>query len=87
MALEDSFMAIAKLQKPDQDVVVMCDRGLMDGSAFMTPKNWQTMLNELHITDMSTLCNERYDAIIHMMSAAKDAEEHYARDIPGQPRH
>lgn len=36
---------------------------------------------------MTSLCNSRYDAIIHMMSAAKDAEEHYARDIPGQPRH
>lgn len=36
IALEDSFIAIAKMSDSINDIVVLCDRGLMDGSAYVT---------------------------------------------------
>lgn len=37
VALEDSFIDIARIGIQDGgDVVVLCDRGLMDGSAYVT---------------------------------------------------
>ena len=40
IALEDNFTEIAKLTDSRKQVVVLCDRGLMDGSAFMSKSNW-----------------------------------------------
>ena len=36
---QDSFIEIAKLSK-GSDVVILCDRGLMDGSAYVSRSGW-----------------------------------------------
>jgi hypothetical protein len=36
IALEDVFIEIAKMCDSFTDIVVICDRGLMDGSAYVT---------------------------------------------------
>lgn len=44
VALEDSFIEIGKLaahgQSPQHDIVVLIDRGLMDGSAYVSKTQW-----------------------------------------------
>jgi len=39
IALEDSFMEIAQMIT-DKEVVVLVDRGLLDGSAYVSKENW-----------------------------------------------
>ena len=73
LALEDQFMRLAEVcTKP---VLIVCDRGTMDISAYIKPEEWDeitrmagTNNNELH---------ERYDAVLHLVSAADGAEQYY----------
>mmetsp|Transcript_21736 Transcript_21736/g.21446 ORF Transcript_21736/g.21446 Transcript_21736/m.21446 type:complete len:326 (+) Transcript_21736:565-1542(+) len=55
------------------------DRGVMDGSAYTSPKIWKAILNE---TDWTTiqLRDRRYDAVIHLVTAADGAEEFYGKN-------
>jgi hypothetical protein len=44
MALEDAFYEIAK--SSGKPCVIMCDRGVMDCSAYMTKEQWETLLDD-----------------------------------------
>ena len=45
MNLEDNFTNLAKNEnKPS---VILCDRGLMDGSAYVSDELWQTVMDEI----------------------------------------
>jgi CYTH domain-containing protein/predicted ATPase len=88
--LENRFINIAK--STGKKSVVICDRGMMDGSAFVTPHQWAAILDENHWTVVD-LRDRRYDAVIHIMTAAEGAEKHYntlnnpvRTETPGQAR-
>lgn len=73
LALEDSFMRMAEVcTKP---TLIVCDRGTMDISAYMTPEMWEDITSKSN-TNSSEL-RSRYDAILHMVSAADGAEQYY----------
>lgn len=42
MQLEDSFMNYAK--STGQDSIILCDRGVMDGSAYVSREYWLELL-------------------------------------------
>ena len=67
-------MELAVLAK--QEAVILTDRGLMDGSAYMKPECWQTLMDEKGWSEV-TLRDRRYDAVIHLVTAANGAEEFY----------
>jgi predicted ATPase len=75
IALEEGFERIARAKgKP---AVLLCDRGLMDGSAYMDPSQWAQMLAGMQLDTMA--CREgRYDAVFHLVTAAIGAEAHYS---------
>ena len=74
MALEDKFMRMA--QECEEPTLVVCDRGVMDISAYMTAEMWEQITGELGVTT-SELRDSRYDAVLHLVSAADGAEEFY----------
>jgi hypothetical protein len=87
MVLEDTFIEIALNNERERreiaaegkefrGTVILCDRGVMDGSAYAEPNVWQALLDE---TAWSTiqLRDRRYEAVIHLVSAADGAEEFY----------
>lgn len=77
MNLEDIFTDIAHSNcKPGGTTVVLCDRGVMDGSAYIEPELWQAMLDE-NSWNVVHLRDGRYEAVIHMVTAAQGAEEYY----------
>lgn len=47
VALEDSFIDIAKLSDKGSDVVILIDRGLMDGSAYVSRGQWQALMDDM----------------------------------------
>ncbi|MCR5077799.1 MAG: AAA family ATPase [Prevotella sp.] len=73
LALEDKFTRMA--QTLDTPTIIVCDRGTMDISAYMKPEMWQ------EITAGVGTCSEklraRYDAVLHLVSAADGAEQFY----------
>lgn len=71
--LEDRFMKMAN--QVEQPAVIICDRGAMDISAYMKPDMW-AVITKMVGTDTPTLLN-RYDAVLHLVSAADGAEEFY----------
>eukprot|EP01017_Pseudomicrothorax_dubius_P004048 TRINITY_DN1072_c0_g1_i1.p2 TRINITY_DN1072_c0_g1~~TRINITY_DN1072_c0_g1_i1.p2 ORF type:complete len:494 (+),score=140.30 TRINITY_DN1072_c0_g1_i1:36-1484(+) len=74
MNMEDYFVDLAILN--GQPAVVLCDRGVMDPSAYMTPEQFQALLDEQGWNKVS-LRDRRYDLVIHMVTAADGAEEYY----------
>ena len=70
LALEDSFMRMAETcQKP---VLIVCDRGTLDISAYISPEMWNDITAKTG-NDTNSL-RSRYDAVLHMVSAADGAE-------------
>ena len=74
MQLEDSVERI--LRARGRPAVMMCDRGTMDGAAYMDRDNWLALLKERGTTE-TEIRDNRYNAVFHMVSAADGAEEHY----------
>jgi AAA domain len=74
MALEDNFLRIASAAS--RPSVLLCDRGAMDGRAYMSAEQWRAMLAE-NMWDPVTLRDERYDLVIHMVTAADGALAFY----------
>lgn len=73
--LEKMFTKQAKLTgKPS---VILCDRGAMDGSAFIAPEMWQAIMDE-NGWSLVGLRDKHYDAVIHLVSAAVGAVEYYS---------
>ena len=73
LALEDSFMRLAEVcTKP---TLIVCDRGTMDISAYMTPEMWEDITSRANTN--SNMLRERYDAVLHLVSAADGAEQYY----------
>jgi predicted ATPase len=73
LALEDSFFDIARAA--DRPAVVFCDRGALDYAAYMPTAAWQALLDERGWTPVGLY--NRYDAVIHLVTAAIGAEAAY----------
>ena len=72
--MEDVFAEVAKgLGKPH---LLICDRGTMDGRSYLSEPQWLQMLDELGVLP-ERLRDRRYDAIVHLVTAADGAEAFY----------
>lgn len=74
LMMEDSICSIAS--RCGQPALVVCDRGAMDLRAYMTREMWQRILDGLGTAPVE-LRDARYDAVVHMATAAKGAEKYY----------
>lgn len=74
MRVENTFHDLAASRK--KDVLLICDRGVMDGSTYLPHEDWEDMKrgNDWHEVDLR---DNRYNQIIHMVSAASGAEAFY----------
>lgn len=74
LSLEDSLERVLKARgKP---AVLLCDRGPMDGKAYLTDEKWRKILNERGETE-ADLRDTRYNAVFHMVTAADGASAFY----------
>ncbi len=73
IALEDKFLQMAKSVK--QPVLIVCDRGTMDISAYMNPVLWNQIISDIKMNN--EMLRSRYDAVLHLVSAADGAEQFY----------
>ena len=77
LELEDHFAKMAaQCSKP---VLIVCDRGTMDISAYVSPEIWEALTEEMG-TNTVKLRDARYEAILHMVTAAAGAEQFYTNE-------
>lgn len=75
--IENTYFELAKSCK--RNCLIICDRGVMDASAYIDADKWELMKtsngwNEIDVRD------NRYNQIVHMVSAAVGAEQFYSTE-------
>lgn len=58
-----------------EKVLIVCDRGCLDNKAYMTDDDFTVILNDLNQNEVEL--RDSYDAVFHLVTAAKGAEEFY----------
>ena len=77
MTLEDSMTNFARATK--QKSILICDRGIMDGSGYVDKATWMKVLESVNL-DIFQAREGRYDAIFHLVTCADGAEKYYTLD-------
>ncbi|XP_055686751.1 TRPL translocation defect protein 14 isoform X2 [Lutzomyia longipalpis] len=80
LQLENTYYELAKGHIRKQNArgcLIICDRGVMDAGAYISKDDWERLLTENGWNTIEMRDN-RYNQIIHMVSAANGAEEFYS---------
>ena len=56
IAIEDTYFSLAEESR--QNCLVICDRGLMDASAFISRQKWEELLEKLQLDEFN-MCEGR----------------------------
>lgn len=80
MQLENTYFDLAN--SLNQNCLVICDRGVMDASAFLRKEQWQELLDKYNWNNVN-LRDDRYNQVVHLVTAAKGAEAFYRLDNDG----
>lgn len=75
LALEDSIEHLAE-HSLSQKTLMICDRGAMDGKAYCTQRQWQSVLEDTGLDESHLL--GRYDHIFHLTTTADGAVGDYS---------
>ncbi|CAM9723216.1 unnamed protein product, partial [Phaeothamnion confervicola] len=73
--MEDGFRRVALAQP--RPAVLLCDRGLLDGAAYMPKSEWERLLAARGLNAVA-LREGRYDGVFHLVTAADGAEAFYS---------
>lgn len=75
--IETRMLAVAELHARSKDVqvVLLCDRGVLDGKAFCEDGEWEKVSASAGLSEADMVA--RYDMVCHLVTAAKGAAEHY----------
>eukprot|EP00929_Paragymnodinium_shiwhaense_P112621 TRINITY_DN80885_c0_g1_i1.p1 TRINITY_DN80885_c0_g1~~TRINITY_DN80885_c0_g1_i1.p1 ORF type:complete len:436 (-),score=88.96 TRINITY_DN80885_c0_g1_i1:62-1369(-) len=79
MQLEDSFEYIARNCSTSKDAVLLCDRGTMDVLGYLTFEEFEGILEDNKWT-VAQIRDQRYSAVVHLVTAAIGAEEFYTHE-------
>ena len=74
MEKEEIFHEAAQTM-PEEKILIVCDRGMMDNGAYMNEVEFQAVMNILGLDPVQI--RDSYDGIFHLVTAAKGAEEFY----------
>ena len=77
VAVEDAFEGIAR--STGSPACLLCDRGAMDGSAYCGDATWVAVRTACGVATGDVELREgRYDAVLHLVTAADGAERFYS---------
>ena len=62
----------------EQDTIILCDRGVFDNKAYISNDEFVTLLKERNLNEMEV--SDSYDMVIHLVTAANGAVEHYTTE-------
>ncbi len=61
---------------PEDRILIICDRGILDNKAYVSQEEFQTILEHFSLTEKDVL--QSYDAVIHLVSSSFGAEYAYS---------
>ena len=73
---EEIFEQAASTMKNDR-IIIVCDRGFMDNKAYMSDEEFEQAA--AYIGKNPVELRDSYDAVFHLVTAAKGAEEYYTK--------
>jgi hypothetical protein len=76
--MENTFFELA--ESCTRNCLIICDRGAMDASAFITKERWEYLMTKNNWNEID-LRDTRYNHIIHMVSAANGAQAFYTLEV------
>ena len=74
---ERLFEQAARTMKADK-ILIVCDRGALDNKSYMNEEEFAEVLRYVGKTEVEL--RDSYDAVFHMVTAAKGAEQFYTRE-------
>ena len=74
LAKEQAFEKAARTMK-EEKILIVCDRGFMDNRAYMTDEEFEAVLSRIGGNEIEL--RDSYDAVFHLVTAAKGAEDAY----------
>lgn len=74
---EKVFEQAARVMKKDK-VLIVCDRGALDNKVYMDDETFASVLRFVGASEVEL--RDQYDAVFHLITAAKGAEEFYTTD-------
>ncbi len=77
---EDIFIKAAKTMK-DQKILIVCDRGMMDNKVYMNDEEYADVVKRINLDEEKQ--RNKYDAVFHLVTAAKGEEEIYLKNKEG----
>ena len=72
---EKVFEQAAQKLYDKNKILIVCDRGTLDGKGYMSKYEFQKLLKSLNLTE--THLKDEYDGVFHLVTAAKGAEQFY----------
>ena len=72
---KERIFEYASKTMPDEKILIVCDRGTMDNRAYMNDLEFTQVLNALETNEIQL--RDSYDAVFHLVTAAKGAERFY----------
>jgi hypothetical protein len=79
--LEETIRQVAESEPGDGKVLILCDRGVYDASVYCEPNMFSDICQELSLSRADI--NGRYDCVVHLVTAANGAPDHYASAATG----
>lgn len=79
---ERVFFAAAE-SMPDEKILIVCDRGMMDNQAYMTEMEFGVLLDRIQMNEIDV--RDNYDAVFHLVSAANGTPEIYMKNKESNP--
>ena len=67
-----------------EKILIVCDRGTLDNKAYMDPAEFADVVDSIHANEVEL--RDGYDAVFHLVTAAKGAEEFYTTANNGARR-
>ncbi len=72
---KEKVFTAAAMAMPVEKVLLVCDRGAMDNKAYMSEAEFEAVLDTVGCNEVEL--RDGYDAVFHLVSAAKGAERFY----------
>ena len=63
---------------PNDKILLVCDRGIMDNKAYMSKKEFNVLLKNNNLNEIKL--RDSYAAVFHLVTAAKGAKDYYNLD-------
>lgn len=75
---KESIFEYAAHTMSSEKILIVCDRGLLDNKAYMSEEEFKEVLLEIGGNEVEL--RDTYDAVFHLVTAAKGAEEFYTTE-------